>query len=264
MMPVRPVPLIALVIIVLISAGCMQQGAVAPPVQTPVSTTLPDTTLPGTPAIPVPVTSTALVTCTTPLAPVTPPRIPEPPAAGFRLLQDADYSLQYPASWQTNETSKILPEFIHTKHGCMVTSYYQTFQRLRFFTSPGGDALIYTMVVDTNTDVWPRDLDGQIDYADVVNAILGDPTHCANTPAGAFTISSVSQASVGGVPYHATRVDFGKINSLGYADGAGTAYLVTGVHKHGVFAFYAANSSAGVWDDAGTNMFNTLSLNSYF
>lgn len=259
----RAVSLLALAIILLMSAGCTQQG-VTPPVPATVGTLAPATTLPGTTMPTIPVSSPVPVTCMTAMAPATPLPTTVQSAAGFRLYQDTDYALEYPTSWQTNETTLPLPEFVHTKHGCMVTSYYQTYQRLRFFTSPDGDALMYASVVDTNTDVWPRDLDGQIDYADVVNAILGDPTHCANTPAGAFTISDVTPAPVGGVSYQVIRVDFGKINSLGYADGAGTAYLVTGNHKHGVFAFYAANSSAGEWDNAATNMFNTLSLDSFF
>lgn len=263
-MTARVVPLIVLVIIVLVSAGCTQAGTVTPPVQTAVSPVTPATTLPGTPASPIPAASPVAVTCTTVTVPAATLPTSGQPGAGFRLYKDNDYSLEYPSSWQTNETTIPLPEFVHTKHGCMVTSYYQTYQRLRFFNSPDGTALMYASIVDTNTDVWPRDLDGQIDYADAVNAILGDPTHCANTPEGAFTISDVTQAPVGGVSYDVTRVDFGKINSLGYADGAGTAYLVTGNHKHGVFAFYASNNSAGAWDNAATNMFNTLSLDSFF
>ena len=203
-MTARVVPLIALVIIVLVSAGCTQAGTVAPPVQTTVSPVTPATTLPGTPASPILVASPVAVTCTTAPAPVTTIQTPGQPGAGFRWYKDNDYSLEYPSSWQTNETTIPLPEFVHTKHGCMVTSYYQTYQRLRFFNSPDGTALMYASIVDTNTDVWPRDLDGQIDYADVVNAILGDPTHCANTPEGAFTISDVTQAPVGGVSYDVT------------------------------------------------------------
>ena len=262
-MSTRVLPFLALVIIILLSAGCTQQGTIPAPVQTPAGTSVPVTTLPETPAFPAE-TPFAAAICTTAPAIVKPLPTAAQSPAGYRLFQDGDYSLQYPASWQTNETTLILPEFIHTDHGCMVTSYYQTYQKLRFFYPSDGKALMYSSIVDTNTDVWPRDISGNIVYADIVNAILGDPTHCANTPAGAFTISGVAQASVSGVSYDVIRFDFGKINSLGYTDGSGSAFLVTGNHKRGVFVYYAANSSAGVWDSAGTNMFNTLSLNSYF
>jgi hypothetical protein len=263
-MSTRILPVLSLIIIILVSAGCTQQGTVSTPVQTTVVTSVPATTLPAISGTVPEATTVTVTTCTTAPAPVKPFPTSAQPSSGYRLFQDGDYSLQYPASWQTNETTVILPEFIHTDHGCMVSSYYQTYQKLRFFYPSDGKALMYSSVVDTNTDVWPRDINGNIVYADIVNAILGDPTHCANTPAGAFTISGVSQAQVNGVSYDVTRCDFGKINSLGYADGAGTAFLVTGNHKRGVFVYYATNSSAGVWDNAGTNMFNTLALNSYF
>ncbi len=253
-------PLFALVILILIAAGCTQQATVTPPVQTTAVTPPPHTTLPVTIETSLPVTSPVpMATCTTAPAPVTPL-----PASGYRFFSDPDYSLEYPASWQTNETTRPLGEFIHTDHGCSVTSYYQINQRLRFFTSPDGNALIYASIVDTNTDVWPRDINGNIVHADIINGILGDPTHCANTPEGAFTISSVTQELVTGVPYEVTRFDFGKINSLGFTDGAGTALLVTGIHKRGVFTFYAANSSAGAWDNGGAHLFNTLKLDPNF
>jgi hypothetical protein len=257
----------ALVIVLLLSAGCMQQGAVTPPVTVPVAASPPATLVPitpDTPGTPVPVFSPAVAagTTATTAAPTLPAEVQ--PVGGFRSFQDPDYSLEYPASWQTNESTLILPEFVHTRHGCMVTSYYQIYQRLRFFYSPDGNALIYSSIVDTSVDVWPRDINGQIVYADIVNAILGDPAHCAGTPVQVFTISAAGFTRVEGIPYEVTWFDFGKINSIGYADGAGTAYIVTGLHKHGVFVFYAANKSAGAWGNARTNMFNTLKLNTHF
>jgi len=263
------IPVFVLMAALALSAGCTHAGTAAPPlpaaVPAAVATAAPapsaDTT-PGTPSAP-PLPAPVTTGTAAPAPPATLP-VATAPAAGYRFFSDADYSLEYPASWQANETVLPVPEFVHTKQSCMVTTYYQTTQDVRFFTSPDGNALIYTSIVDTETDVWPRDINGQIVYADIANAFLGDPTHCANTPAGAFTISSVTQAQVPNVSYPVTRVDFGKINSSGFADGAGTMFVVTGNHKHGVFAFYAADSTGGAWNEAGAHMFNTLSLNTYF
>jgi len=261
------VPSIALVAALVLLAGCTQTGTPASPIPTAAGTSVvtpapspAEETPAGVPATTAPGPSATGTEYQVPPSPAPVPVLP----AGYQLFRDADYTLEYPSSWQSNESTLPMPEFIHTLHGCMVTSYYQTSQHVRFFTSPDGSALIYASVIDTETDVWPRDLRGQIVYADIVNAFLGDPTHCANTPAGAFTISSVTQAQVPGVTYSVARADFGKINSSGFADGSGTIYVVTGNHKHGIVAFYAANSSGGVWDLAGQNMFNTLSLNTYF
>ena len=258
-------PVLALVAALVLLAGCTQTGAPVPPL--PATAGTPAATASPTPAatavVPETTTPGPSATATVTQLPAGPAPAPVP-AAGYQFFRDTDYTLEYPSSWQSNETTLPMPEFIHTMHGCSVTTYYQTFQHVRFFTSPDGSALIYASVIDTETDVWPRDLKGQIVYADIVNAFLGDPTHCANTPAGAFTISSVTQAQVGGVTYPVTRADFGKINSSGYADGSGTIFVVTGSHKHGIFAFYAANSSGGAWDLAGQNLFNTLSLDTYF
>jgi hypothetical protein len=264
MTPKLYLSILCLIFVTLLSAGCTQQGTPAPAAPTPASTTIPATISLAPVTTAPPITPVPVATVTKAPAIVTTPPGTAPPVGGYRVYQDADYSLEYPGTWQTNATTAIMPEFLHTHHGCMVTTYYQVYQRIRYFSSSDGTSLIYASVVDTDTDVWPRDQNGQIDYADVVNAILGDPTHCAGTPAGAFTVTGVAREAVTGVGTDVIRYDFGKINSIGYADGAGSAFLVTGTHKHGIFVFYAANSTAGTWNSAGTHMFNTLKLNTNF
>ena len=61
-------PIPALVIVLLLSAGCMQQGAVTPPVTVPVAASLPATLVPitpDTPGTPVPASFPAVAVCTT-------------------------------------------------------------------------------------------------------------------------------------------------------------------------------------------------------
>jgi hypothetical protein len=183
---------------------------------------------------------------------------------GYRHYAGTDYSLEYPATWGTNVTTLPLREYLHTRYGCSVMLAYQLDQELRMYYSGDNTTIFYSSVVDTQRDIWPRDRDGHVDYADIVNSVLGNPDYCANTPMGAFTISDVTEVPLGGVSYNGVRVDFGKINATGFTVGTGTAYVVTGMNRQGVFTFYTTSRDPGVRYTVSAYMFNSLQLDSRF
>jgi hypothetical protein len=259
-------PVLVLVIVVILFSGCMQVRSNTPLTPTVVPSMTPGSTVTVTSGFPFPLSYPVPVTTTTSGAQTIPSSLPEekPDAVVYRHFQDADYSLDYPSSWQYNETTPPLREYIHTLRGCSVKNAYQLDQKLRMFFSRDGDVLFYSSVVDSERDIWPRDLTGQIVYADVINSVLGNPDYCANTPEGAFVISGVALTSLSGVSFEATRVDFGKINRTGYPEGTGTAYIITGNHQHGVFTFYSATGSPGAGNAVAGTMFNSIRLDSGF
>jgi hypothetical protein len=120
----------------------------------------------------------------------------------------------------------------------MVSPAYNLDRDLRGYYATDGSALFYSSVVKTERDIWPRNLRGEVVYEDIINSVLGNPDSCANSPEGAFTIAGISQVPLNGVSYMGVRADFAKINATGFADGTGSAYVVTGKEHNGVFIFY--------------------------
>ncbi|OPY36876.1 MAG: hypothetical protein A4E35_01713 [Methanoregula sp. PtaU1.Bin051] len=255
-------PALVLLTAVMISAACTQSGPKAGPVPpatvtvTPAPVAVITTVAAGLPAA----EPAGTITLSPPPLPVTPVQV----LTGYRSFRDPLFSFEYPASWQSNRTTRLLPEYVHDMSGCRVTTYYETYEDQRFFVSPDRNAIIFTSVVRTRTNIWPRDLDGEINYADVVNRVIGDQAHCANTPAGTIRISGVAPAAMAGVSYRATRVDFGKNNSTGFVDGSGTMFMVTGRNNHGIFGYYETTGSSGTWGKTGEKLSGTLTLDPDF
>ena len=180
------------------------------------------------------------------------------------LFKDQFDSFEYPGSWQSNSSVIPIYEYLHSNAGCAVTTQYNLNWQFRMFTSPDGKDLFYSTIVDSDRDIWPRDQQRQIDYADILNEILGDPMHCANTPAGAFTISGADAVSLRGVSFTGTRVDFGKIDPLGVTLGKGSMYVITGAHRHGVFTYYSGNGKSDTWRATADQIFNSIQLDPNF
>jgi len=249
----------------ILASGCSQ----------PANPALPENPAPAPGAIPAETTESTGTT--QPTIPVTlPPASLETPAGTYTTIppsqgsgpwtrfQDQFYSLEYPGSWQYNVTAIPIHQYIHSQVGCRVSTQYNLDWQLRIFAPAQGNDLFYTTVVDSDRDIWPRDQHGQVDYADIVNEILGDPTYCANTPAGAFTISGVNTVPLKGVSFEGIRVDFGKIDPLGVTLGKGSMYVVTGNHRHGVFTYYSAHGESDAWKPAADHIFNSLQLDQNF
>ena len=274
--------LLVLFTFMVVVAGCTQPGNSPAPVLPPEYPSVsPSPTIPVSAA-----ETTTGVTSVSPGATVSPPpenvtsSFPEasptisttvsalspPGGTGYRRLQDPFYTVEYPASWMNNQSSIPLHEYTHYPvTGCRVATAYNLNQDLRmFYPEGGGSALFYVSVVNSDRDIWPRDESGNIDYADIVNSILGDPTHCANTPAGSFTISGVNRVPLGGVSFDGTRVDFGKIDSLGKTMGKGSMYVVTGTRRHGVFTYYSATGESDAWRPTADYLFNLITLDPNF
>jgi hypothetical protein len=193
------------------------------------------------------------------------------PAAGnpepgdFVRYTGPDYSIDYPAAWSTNVTISPLREYHRSPSGCTVTYAYDLNQELRMYDSVDGSTLFYSEIVDTGRDIWPRDMQGQDVYKDIINSVLGDPEDCANLEGNdAFTVGSISQVPLAGVSYPGTGVDFAKINATGFTIGTGTAYVVTGKNHSGVFTFYSTSMDADAQANLSEYMFDSLKLDPEF
>jgi hypothetical protein len=272
-MMIRGIPGISvLVLALLLCAGCVQTDRTMAQVpvttglnNTPVPLFIPIPTLPGEAVISsIPVTP--LINAT-PAGQATPPvllpGIPEP--GGFVRFTGTEYSLEYPAAWSTNSTVLPLREYRHSWYDCSATYAYNLDQELRMYSSRDGSTLVYTEIVNTDRDIWPRTVQGRVVYEDIVNAVLGNPENCANLEGNkAFTIAGISQVPLAGVSYPGVRVDFAKINLTGFTDGTGTMYVVTGNDHRGVFSFYSTSPEAGAQADLSDYIFDSLRLDSGF
>jgi hypothetical protein len=256
-----------LLMLLLLCSGCMQPDKtppavpknITPAMSAPVSLQAVGTIIPMTPSV--------IPSGTTPSLSVSPTIIPQGRngPVDYQHYAGPDYSIDYPSAWETNVTSLPLREYKHSRTGCAVTFAYQLDQELRFYSSGDGGTLFYSSIVDTPTDIWPRNLNRQINYADIVNSILGNPDYCAGTPVETFTISDITQVPLNGVSYTGTRVDFGRINATGFTEGTGSSYIVTGKNRHGVFTFFSTSPDDRTAQDAVMQyMFNSLRLNSAF
>ena len=261
---------LVLLLALLTCSGCMQPDKTM--VQVPGNTGLKSTPVPvfiPTPALPgqtgsIPIT---VIATTSPAGQAASQAMPEgtPEPAGFVRFTGADYSLDYPAAWSTNSTLLPLREYRHLPYDCSVTFAWNLDQELRMYASRDGSTLFYSAVVNTQRDIWPRTVQGRVVYEDIVNAVLGDPGYCANYEGNkAFTIAGISQVSLAGVSYPGVRADFARINLTGFAEGTGTAYVVTGKNHSGVFAFYSTSMDAGTASRLSQYMFDRLQLDPGF
>jgi hypothetical protein len=260
--------ILLLVCVLLACSGCTQPGKTLAQVpadtgmnNTSVPAFIPSATPPGqTGTIPAPVTTLAT---TVPVAQATSPA----PAAGnpnFVRYTGEDYSVDYPAAWSTNVTVSPLREYHRSPAGCTVTYAYDLDQELRMYYSQDGSTLFYSQIVNTDQDIWPPD-QGQDVYKDLINSVLGYPEDCANLEGNdAFTIGSISQVPLAGVPYTGVGVDFARINATGFSVGTGTAYVVTGKNHSGVFTFYSTSMDADSQANLSNYMFDSLLLDSEF
>jgi hypothetical protein len=268
------VGILLLVLALLICSGCIQsdKSIAQVPVNaslnstgTPVSLVIPSPALTGqTGIIPAPV---SLTTTTGPAVRVTPSVLPATnrEAGGFVRYTGADYSLDYPAAWNTNSSLLPLWEYRHSEYDCSVSSAYNLDQELRMYYSRDGSTLFYSAVVNSGRDIWPRTEQGRIVYLDIVNAVLGNPENCANLEGNkAFTIASISQVPLAGVSYPGVRADFARINLTGFTEGTGTMYIVTGKNHSGVFTFYSTSLDADTQANLSQYMFDSLHLDSGF
>jgi hypothetical protein len=266
--------ILVLVLTLLMCSGCVQpdKTMVQVPVNTSMNSTgtsvppvIPSPTLPGrTLIMPTPVIPLAT---TGPSAQATSPALPagnrEP--GGFVRYTGADYSLEYPAAWSTKSTLLPLWEYRHSEYDCSVTSAYNLDQELRMYYSRDGSTLFYSAVVNSGRDIWPRTVQGRVVYQDIVNAVLGNPENCANLEGNkAFTIASISQVPLAGVPYTGIRADFARINLTGFTEGTGSMYVVTGKNHSGVFTFYSTSMDADTQANLSNYMFDSLHLDSGF
>jgi hypothetical protein len=253
-------------------SGCTQPDKT--PVQVPPDTGMNNTPVPVFIPSPVPtgqssiiLPSVTLLATTSPAVQVTSPALPagnqEP--GGFVQFTGAEYSIDYPAAWSSNSTILPLREYRHSQFDCQVTFAYNLDQELRMYSSPDGSTLFYSSVVNTQRDIWPRTEQGRVVYEDIFNAVLGNPEDCANLEGNdAFTIAGISQVPLAGVPYPGVRVDFARINATGFAEGKGTAYVVTGKNYKGVFTFYSTSMDADTQTNLSEYMLNSLHLDSDF
>jgi hypothetical protein len=261
-----------LVIALLVCSGCVQPDKPMAQVpvniitnSTPVPVGIPSTTLSvQTGIIPAPVT---LPATSGPSGQATPPALPagNPEPRGFVRYTGPEYSLDYPAEWDSNSTVLPLREYRHLQYDCTATFAYNLDQELRMYSSRDGSTLFYTSVVNSGRDIWPRNVRGGIVYQDIVNAVLGNPESCANLEGNkAFTIAGISQVPLQGVSYPGVRADFAKINLTGFTDGTGTMYVVTGKNHSGVFTFYSTAGDTGTQAQLSQYMFDSLHLDSGF
>jgi len=263
---------LVLMVALLACSGCTQLDKT--PVQAPVNTRMnstpvpvfiPSPTLIGQTGIVLP--SVTILATTSPAVQV-PPQAPSagnPQSGGFVRFTGQDYSLDYPAAWSSNSTILPLREYRHSQFDCQVTFAYNLDQELRMYSSPDGSTLFYSSVVNTQRDIWPRTEQGRVVYEDIFNAVLGNPGDCANLEGNdAFTIAGISQVPLAGVSYPGVRVDFARINATGFADGKGTAYVVTGKNHRGVFTFYSTTMDPDTQANLSEYMLNSLHLDSDF
>jgi hypothetical protein len=263
---------LVLVLALLACSGCTQPDKTlvqVPPDtgmnSTPVPVLIPSPTPAGQAGIFLP--SVTLLATTRPAVQVTSPPLPagnrEP--GGFVRFTGQDYAIDYPASWSSNSTLLPLQEYHHSQYDCLATFAYNLDQELRMYYSPDGSTLFYSSVVNTQRDIWPRTEQGRVVYEDIFNAVLGNPENCANLEGNdAFTIAGISQVPLDGVSYPGVRVDFARINATGFAEGKGTAYIVTGKNRKGVFAFYSTSMDADAQANLSDYMLNSFHLDSGF
>jgi hypothetical protein len=264
---------LVLVVALLICSGCVQPDNTK--VQVPVNTGMNSTSLPV--FIPSPVltgqngTIPPTVTVTTTTGPAGLATLPALPSGnqepgGFVRFTGAEYSLDYPAAWSTNSTILPLREYRHTSpYDCIPTFFYNLNEELRMYSSRDGSTLFYSVIVNTDRDIWPRTVQGQVVYIDIANAVLGNPENCANLEGNkAFTIAGISQVPLAGVSYTGERVDFARINLTGFTEGTGTMYVVTGKNHSGVFTFYSTSMDAGSQANLSQYIFDSMQLDPEF
>lgn len=263
--------ILVLVLAILACSGCIQpdKTMVQVPVNTGVNTTsvpvfIPSPTLSGQAGIiPAPVT---IVVTTGPVGQAPSPALPagNPESGGFVRYTGKDYSIDYPAAWSTNSTILPLREYRHIPPQCSVTFAYNLDQELRMYYSRDGSTLFYSVVVNTDRDIWPRSGD-QVVYIDIINSVLGYPEYCANLEGNeAFTLDGISQVPLAGVTYPGVRADFARINATGFTVGTGTAYVVTGKNHSGVFTFYSTSMDADTQAGLSEKIFDSLKLDPGF
>lgn len=263
---------LVLLFALLACSGCIQPDKTI--VQVPVNTGMNNTSFPvfipsqkltgQTGIIPAPVT---ILATPGPAGQVTPLTLStgNPDPGVFVRYTGADYSIDYPAAWSSNSTILPLREYRYSQYKCSVTFAYNLDQEIRMYYSRDGSTLFYSAVVNTGRDIWPRTVQGRVVYEDIVNAVLGNPENCANSPDNeAFTIAGISQAPLAGVSYPGVRADFAKINATGFTDGTGTAYVVTGKDHSGVFTFYGTFINDDTQVNLSEYMFDSLELNPGF
>ncbi|WP_292349644.1 hypothetical protein [Methanoregula sp. PtaU1.Bin006] len=261
-----------LVLILIVSSGCTQPEKTPVPVitgpemhTTPVAsilssaepTGIPDTTI-------IPVNSTANATRPTTKSVTTAPSLKQPVTGGYIRFSGPEYSVEYPASWSTNQSRLPLYEYRHDLHGCNAAPAYNLDRDIRAYSSPDGSMAFFSSLSATDRDIWPHNLNGQVAYEDIVNSVIGTRVTCANSPEGAFTIAGISQVPLDGVSFTGTRADYAKINSTGFTDGTGTIYVVTGRQHRGVFLFYRSSGNQGIQDSSGDYIFGSLRLDPGF
>jgi hypothetical protein len=267
--------ILVLVLALLMCSGCLQSDKTKEQVVVITGMNSTGTSVPvviPSPALPVqagiiPTPVLSLQSTSSPAVRATPLALPtgirEP--AGFVRYTGADYSLEYPAAWNTNSTLLPLWEYRHSEYDCSVTSAYNLDQELRMYYSRDGSTLFYSSVVNSGRDIWPRTVQGRIVYQDIVNAVLGNPENCANLEGNkAFTISGISQVPLTGVSYTGIQVDFARINLTGFKEGTGTMYVVTGKNHSGVFTFYSTSMDADAQARLSEYIFGSLHLDSGF
>ena len=262
----RTIGAVVLVMILLLPSGCSQPDKTVIPVTVNITPTISASPMPEARQTVVPTTIHPFITTSSPTLEVF-PLISPPTQIGtgnYAHYAGPDYAIDYPATWETNLTTLPLREYLHSRLGCSVTFAWQLDQELRMYYSRDGSTLFYSSIVASQIDTWPRNLNRQINYADVVNSILGNPDYCANTPMGSFTISGVTEVPLSGVSYTGTRIDFGKINATGFVEGTGSSYIVTGKNRRGVFTFYSTSTDRTMQDEVSRYMFNSLRLDSGF
>jgi hypothetical protein len=263
---------LVLVLALLACSGCTQPAKTivqVPPVadmnSTPVPVFIPSPAPAGQAGITLP--SVTLLATTSPAVQAASPALPagNPELGGFVRFTGQDYSLDYPAAWNSNSTLLPLREYRHSQFDCQVTFAYNLDQELRMYSSPDGSTLFYSGVVHTQRDIWPRTEQGRVVYEDFFNAVLGNPENCANLEGNdAFTIAGISRVPLAGVSYPGVRVDFARINATGFAEGKGTAYIVTGKNHKGVFTFYSTTMDPDTQANLSEYMLNSLHLDSDF
>ncbi|MFA4877813.1 MAG: hypothetical protein WC586_10390 [Methanoregula sp.] len=263
------VGVIFIMVAMLVLSGCLQPGTTVSPARVHGTENLTH----DTPSLPVPQsgpespratpTGISAVTRTAASSSTTPP----PKLNGYEKYvryNGPDYSVDYPEGWKTNVTILPLREYKHTFIGCSVTLAWQLDSEYRTWYSGDGSTLFSSSIVGTQRDIWPRNINRQINYADIANSILGNPDTCANTPTESFTISGITDVPLEGVSYSGVRVDFGRINATGFTKGTGSSYIVTGKNRRGVFTFYSTLPENGLTDTVSRHIFNSLRLDSGF
>jgi hypothetical protein len=275
MIPRETIGVLMLVAALLACSGCTQPAKTTVPLppstgmnSTPVPVFIPSPALPGQAGIgPVPVLVTPAPPATSPAGQVTSPVLSagNPAPGGFVRYTGPEYSVDYPAGWSSNSTILPLREYHHSQYDCLPTFAYNLDEELRMYSSPDGSTLFYAEVVNTRRDIWPRSVSGRIVYEDLFNSVLGNPEDCANLAGNdAFTIAGISQVPLAGVYYPGVRVDFARINATGFADGIGSAYVVTGQNYRGVFAFYSISLDADTRVNLADHILNSLHFDSGF